>query len=153
MSSVTRLQASKGTPSKSSTLSKAIEEAELVTSKTNASSSLLATHPVPVKPKDQPKAKKPRIENQNEDPEDSSSSSDSDSDTGMGGATFYDSNEFKLLSVTERASMRQIRAFLETKIVPLIRNVEKSGGDVIRAAYCTLSENIAFSFYKNLNNF
>ena len=54
---------------------------------------------------------------------------------------------FKLLSVTERASLRQIRSFLETKIVPLVRNTDKQGGDSMRNAYGNATKIFSYWFY------
>ena len=92
--STTRLQAAKNTPSKSTGLARALEDAENTLSsisKSSAARSLPVTSNVPERPVQREPATKKR---RNENPESgqsssSSSSSDSDSDAALGDDTFY----------------------------------------------------------------
>ena len=64
----------------------------------------------------------------------------------LGDDSFYLSPEFKCLTVADRASLRKIKVFMESRVVGLLKAVETSGGIKIKEAYATFSQNFRTLF-------
>ena len=68
--------------------------------------------------------------------DDSESSTDeSDADYDLGSDSFYESEAFKLLTVADRATLRRVKGFFETRVVSVFKAIESYGGFKLKEIY------------------
>ena len=68
------------------------------------------------------------------------SSSESEADYDLGSDSFFESEEFKQLEVSDRATLRKIKGYFESRVVAIFKSVESYGGFKLNELY--------WAFYK-----